>query len=274
MTDLPSLPSVAMEVMKRVSDPNTGVIDLVEAIQVDVGLTGRLLRTANSAYYGVPRKIDSLRMALMVIGMEEISSIVTAASVMKMFSPKQDGPKLDIPAFWLHSASVAELTLGLYEFVAMPKPTGAYVAGLLHDIGVLVLHQNFPDLRAATLKLVSDGRLASARAEVEIIGVDHGHIGAWLIQRWNLPEEIINGVAQHHIRPQDISIYSLPAMIDRADSLFYMLQSNPAEVAVNTIRDSESWQEWISSRGSTIPVLVEKAQKRLERASSLLEALH
>lgn len=271
--DLPTLPTIAMQVMRITSNKESGINDLVEVIEVDVALTGKILRTANSAYYGVPRKIDSLKMALMIVGMEEIGNLVATASVLKVFPVRPGSSPFDLSRYWFHCAAVADLTLGLYENLGVAKPGGVYVAGLLHDIGRLVLHQYFNHHHIAIFERMKRDNLRPAQAEMAEIGVDHGHIGAWLIQRWNLPEEIITAVAQHHIRPEDSPIHGLSAVIDHADTLFYEMENRKPEELIEYLRDSEKWQAWLGARSVTIPTMVQDLYRRLDRANRLLEML-
>jgi len=271
--DLPTLPNIAIQAMRIASNKNSSAVELEKVINVDVALTGKILRTANSAYYGVPRKIDSLRMALVVIGMDEISNLVTTSSILKMFPSRPGIQTFDVAQFWFHSAAVAELTTGLYDVLSLPRPGAAYVSGLLHDLGRLILYQYFNHYHVKIMELIERRRIPTHQTEIEVIGVDHGHIGGWLIQRWNLPEEIINAVSQHHIRPQDTPQYSLPVMIDRANSLFYHLMNSQPDETAAFLRDDRDWQEWIGSRGAPISTIVANLFGRLDRARSLLDMM-
>ncbi len=271
--DLPTLPSIVFEVLKIAGKPDANINDMVRVMEVDVAMTGKILRTANSAYYGVPRKIDSLRMALVVIGMDEISNLVTTASILKAFPAQSGGDDWDAKNFWFHSAAVAELTTGLYDVLNLPKPSGAYVAGILHDVGYLMLHQYFNQYWSACQKFAHKEGIPTFRAEQQLLGVDHGHIGAWLVQRWNLPEEISTAVAQHHIRPADSPEYSLSAVVDFADRLFHRMHNKSPEKVALELREDKSWREWIGSRTAATPALVQELYGRLERATRLLEIM-
>jgi putative nucleotidyltransferase with HDIG domain len=270
--DLPTLPDIALRVMKVTNDPNSSIPKIVEAMEQDVALTGKVLRAANSAYYGVPRKIDSLRMALVVIGMDEVSTLVSAASVLKTFKIAP-GSDWDAAAFWFHSAAVAELTCGLYDMLSLSRPGGAYVAALLHDVGKFILSQHFPTYHARVRQQVVSTGVPEYKAEAEILGVDHGHVGAWLIQRWNLPEEITSAVGQHHIRPSDYPKHGLAEIIDYADQLFYKLHGKNPEQVIEDLREDQVWREWIGSRGKSTPVLVQEMFTKMDRATRLLEIL-
>jgi len=271
--DLPTLPTVAMEVMRTVSDRNSSMSQLVDVIEMDVSLTGKILRTANSAYYGVPRKIDNLKMALVVIGMDEIGNLVTTASILKMFPARAGEGTFDVTKFWYHCAAVAELTVGLYDALALTKPGATYVAGLLHDVGRLILFQYFNEYHQEVEAVIKRKGVPPHVAEMEVIGVDHGHIGAWLVERWNLPQEIITAVAQHHIRPPDVPSFSLPVMIDRANELFYVMENNDEVHLVDYIRNNDEWLKWMDARGGSIPSVAQQLYRRRERAQRLLEML-
>lgn len=271
--DLPTLPTIVMEVMKLVSNPNSSVSEIVELLEEDLALTGKLLRTANSAYYGVPRKIDNLKMALVIIGMDEVSNLITSSSVLKMFPSRPDSEGFDSAAFWRHSAATAEITQGLYAGLRLPKNSGAYVAGLLHDIGKLVLNQYFHHYYLQCTDYALEYSVTPARAEAEVIGVDHGHIGGWLAQRWNLPDEIINAIAQHHIRPADTPQYSFPEMLDWADRFYSLLNGRTPDRVIAMLMKNQEFLDWIGTRSIPLPNLVNDLFNRMERSLKLQEIL-
>ncbi|MBM3329199.1 MAG: HDOD domain-containing protein [Calditrichaeota bacterium] len=271
--DLPTLPGIVVEVMKRVADPHSSAGDIVELIEEDVSLAGKLLRTANSAYYGVPRKIDNLKTAVVIIGIEEVSNLIASASVLRLFPERPDVAHFDSAEFWQHSASVAEIVQGLYAGLRVPKHSGAYVAGLLHDIGKLVLHQYFYRYHLLCAEKANQEGVHIARAEADVIGVDHGHIGGWLAGRWNLPDDIINAIAQHHIRPSDSPRLGLPEMLDWADRIGHLMAAHTNGRVTKMLMADEAFAEIVNARSVNLLKVIEDLRERLERSLQLREIL-
>ncbi len=271
--DLPTLPAVAQEAYRIIVDPNSNMSDLVRIIETDLALTSRILRISNSAYYGVPRKIDNLKMALVILGMKEINNLVITITVMRLFPTDSEYSTFDIPRFWKHSAICAELTVGLYEGLRMHPPSSAYIAGLLHDVGKLILAQYFFNHFLECLRMAVDEELSLAESEIKVLGIDHGHIGSWLTKRWNIPDEINEAIAKHHIRPADSPRFDLSVVIDWADRLFYLMEGrNPTEVAMLLEKDPD-WNAWKGGAGFPTNKLISMLHERLNRSLTLINIL-
>lgn len=247
--------------------------DLVDVIEEDMALSARILRIANSAYYGVPRKIDNLKLALVILGMDEIANMVMTISVLRIFPASRNEDIFDISSFWRHSAATAEITMGLYEGLRLPRPSSAYAAGLLHDVGKLILDQYFRKYFIACMKKAVKDDIMLAKAELQVLGVDHGHIGSWLTQRWNLPEEICKAIAQHHLRPASSDAFSLAGVIDWADRLFYLMEDTPASVVAKILNADPDWQEWQDGRVKNTDYFVNILFERVNRSLRLIQII-
>jgi len=274
LRDLPTLPTIALEVRRLISDPKTNMAELVEVIEEDLALTGRILRIANSAYYGVPRKIDNLKMALVILGMTEISNLIMTITVFRLFPDRPGQRSLDLTSFWRRSAICAEITIGLFEQLKTPPPSGAYIAGLLHDLGMLLLDQHFHDLYVKCLESSESDKTTMLEAELKVIGVDHGHIGSWLTKRWNIPEEITLAIAQHHIRPAETNPYSLSVVVSWADKLSYMLDGHSPEEAAKLLAGDQDWHNWFPVKSASTTDVVSRLQARLDRSLTMIQLLH
>mgnify|MGYP002725755794 CR=1 FL=1 len=271
MSNLPTLPNVALEVMRLTQDPKSTITDLVRVVEKDVALASSILRAANSAYYGVPRKIDTMKMAVVILGMNEIINLVMGVSVFKTFSDTGGSDDFDMNLFWQHSAAVGDLSLALYQGFKLQAPSSCYISGLLHDVGKLILFQFFNDLFMEVLEVSkSDGNL-TAEAEIEALGVDHGHIGAWLIQRWNLPEDIVSAVAQHHIRASDVEPDSISVFVDWADRLAHLLDENSPDKVCKILNADKEWKNWIPRGDHSINDLIDTFSEKYENSKNILE---
>jgi len=266
--DLPTLPTLALEVRRLVDDPSSNISDLVERVQQDIALSSRILRIANSAYYGIPRKVDNLKMAIVILGVREVVNLVTSVSVFKMFKEQNLAESMDIGEFWVHCATCAELTMGLYKVLKTNLPSSAYIAGLLHDIGKLVLSQHFQEYHDACIKYAAENKLRTVDAEIKLLGIDHGHIGSWLTQRWNIPEDITEAIAQHHIRPPDSPKTGLPSIIDWADRLYYLMKNRDRDETIKVLKAAPQWKAWYTDAqmptSRVVDILFESWTKSME----------
>lgn len=196
--NLPSLPSTYMELKYVCDHPRKGVDDISEIISRDQSLASRLLQMANSAFYGFPRRIESIPDAVGKIGITQIQSLVLATSVMDTF--RHISPLLlDMKKFWRHSLScgiaaglLARKTNGAIE------PESLFVGGLLHDIGRLVIYLKSPGDAKKVMELSLENRVLETQTEIKSFGFDHAEIGAALIERWNLPKSLVEMVRYHH----------------------------------------------------------------------------
>jgi HD-like signal output (HDOD) protein len=198
--NLPTLPTVVFQLHRVLDDENAGASEVAAIIEKDPALTARLLRAANSAAYSRGGdRLGSVSAAVARMGVNQVRAVCIVLAVVKAFAHREGG--LDHEAFWTHSATVAALAQRLWaRFGDKPTVTGedAYVAGLLHDTGLLVLEQHFFDDFAPVLQIRKEngGRLWSY--EEQHLGLDHGAVGGLLMGRWSLPAFIGEAVTNHH----------------------------------------------------------------------------
>lgn len=208
---IPSLPTAAMRVIQLLKEPDVEITDLMEAIAYDPGLTSNVLRLANSAYFGGPRTIASLREAILRLGTNRIFQLVITAAVAPI--ARQPVRGYDLPAGGLlsHAISVAIGSETLATELQIKVPPSTFTAGLLHDIGKVVLG-TFLELDVAPIiDLAYKQHISFEVAETQIIGIDHAETGAGLLEHWNLPVSIVD-VARNHHHPESITDNSL--MVD------------------------------------------------------------
>ena len=198
--DLPTLPSVVLELERALRDDATGAEDVARVMAQDPSLTATVLRVANSAFYGAAAgTITSVPNAVARLGFREVSRLCTSLAVIRTFEGV--GRHLAHAEFWKHSlvAGIATRVIKKCSGEAHPfSEDEAYVSGLLHDVGTLVLDQYFPEVFLQIRTLAEEKSLAGATAERAILKIDHGGIGALLLERWNFPQSIIQAVGWHH----------------------------------------------------------------------------
>lgn len=194
--ELSSLPQVLVEVIRISNDEEASVADIASIIMKDPALTARLLRIVNSPYYGVAKKITTVQQAVLTVGIRTVTAVALAASIYDLFNTLKT--KIDRKKFWRHSLEVA-LASRMIAVEAGHEPADeAFVAGLLHDIGSLVLEASYPADFERICKLVESGvRLTSA--EEQTWGTNHARVGQFLLDQWALPDCITEAVGNHHV---------------------------------------------------------------------------
>lgn len=199
---LPTMPGVAQQIIRLRANPNGGVNDLIRIVEKDPGLAAQVLRYARSPMYGYRGKVDSVHTAIArVLGYEMVLNLALGIAAAKPFKVPRDGP-LGLDAFWQHALHSAALTQNLSSLVPIElrPPAGmAYLAGLLHNLGHMLLGHLFKQEYVMLNKYIAqehDRPLLDV--ELEVLGINHGRLGAWLMRSWNLPEETITAVKEHH----------------------------------------------------------------------------
>jgi HD-like signal output (HDOD) protein len=194
---LSTLPFVATSVMELVENPRTSAAQLGELISTDQVLAARILKLANSAYYGFPRKISTLNLAIVVLGFNALRDLVLSISLIDRFLVKEE-ELIDLKQFWRHVLVVGRCSKLLARIVKYPVLGEVFVAGLLHDIGYLVLLQEFPEEFRNSYDFALNNNIAFEKAEILELGVSHTDLGAWLGEGWNLPHKLVQVIKYHH----------------------------------------------------------------------------
>jgi len=199
---LPTMPGVAQQIIQLRANANGGVNDLAKIVETDPSLAAQVLRYARSPLYGYRGKVDSVHAAIArVLGYEMVLNLALGIAAAKPFKVPRKGP-LGLDAFWQHALHSAALTQNLSTLVPseLRPPAGmAYLAGLLHNLGHILLGHLFKQEFLILNKfIVQEPEKSLVDIELEVLGIDHGQLGAWLMQSWNLPEETITAVKEHH----------------------------------------------------------------------------
>jgi putative nucleotidyltransferase with HDIG domain len=194
--DLPSLPAVVVELMASVEQEDIDTHALASKITLDQGLAAKTLRLANSSFYGMPTKVTTIHQAISVLGFHSIRTLVTACSVTASFAPGKDAG-FDLEAFWRHSIGTAVCARVLAPYFKL-NPDTAFTAGLLHDLGTLVLATGYPEEYRQVGAHRQQHDCQAAEAEQAVFGIDHAAVGSALAAHWKFPLAIQRAVAGHH----------------------------------------------------------------------------
>ena len=202
-----SSPSDSLDrILDLAADYESGIDDLREAIESDPAVTSKVLRLSNSAYFGVPGGVETVSRAIVVIGYKNVLSLATCAALSPMF--RGDDEVLDRAALWGHSCATAEAA----QLVAARsgiEPSAAYVAGLIHDLGVVVLSEILGDDYGKALRAARGSGEPLAAAERRELGADHAWTAGELFQRWTLPPRLLAAATLHPAPLDDPTRFAL-----------------------------------------------------------------
>jgi putative nucleotidyltransferase with HDIG domain len=204
---LPPLPTTAIKLMNVLNDPRSTVEDIVETIRYDQAITGQVLRLCNSAFFGLSRTVTSLNDAMLCLGSVKVLQLVMSVHTNSMLSRKQIGYGLERGVLWKHSVAVALAASGIAQRLGGTMVNLVFTAGLLHDIGKVVLNEYVADEFMEIVRRVNEEHLSFSEAESNVLGFSHQEIGARIGEMWKLPEPIIRCIRYHHdpesIEPAD-----------------------------------------------------------------------
>jgi putative nucleotidyltransferase with HDIG domain len=196
---LPSVPQVYGEIREALKDDDTGPQVLGDIIQKDIGMTAKILKLVNSAFFGLRRTIASPHEAVAYLGMDTIKNLVLAQSIFEGANNLKS-ELFSLDDLWHHSLTVANGARAIAKAEGQSRlgQEDAFVGGILHDVGVLILATNFPDLYDKAARLVLTEKVLIPTAEQECFGVTHAEVGAYLLGLWGLPSSILKIVSLHH----------------------------------------------------------------------------
>lgn len=194
---LVSLPEVCIRVNEMLEDHKTTAQELGTVISRDTGLTARLLKIVNSSFYGFPSKIETVSRAVTVIGLRELRGLVLAASAVETFS-KIPSDVLNRILFWRHSVYTGVVAQLVAQECHVLHSERLFVAGLLHDIGKLLISYRMPEQTLKIKESLKEQRLFDYEAEREELGFDHADVGGLLLSEWRMPPSLCDAVKYHH----------------------------------------------------------------------------
>lgn len=197
---MPSLSPTVGRIVQIANDPSSSPKDLATVITMDPVLTARVLKLVNSAYFGLSNQVTNILRAIILLGLTTIKNLALSTAVLSRFDPSKSGSGLDMNAFWRHSLAVAVTAkiLARERGVDEREREEFFIAGLLHDIGKVVLDEHFPAELGQILRLRDASGCPLAVAEQRIIGVEHSEIGKWLGERWLLAPSLQECIHWHH----------------------------------------------------------------------------
>lgn len=223
LDSLPSLPVLYLEVVGLLQNPASTIATISKVIGKDLGMSAKILQLVNSAFFGLRRTVSSLEEAVNLLGIETIQSLVLSIHAFNQLKPSPI-PGFSLENIWHHSMAVSSLArrLSRAEGVELPRAEEAVIAGMLHDIGRVILATNLPQAYAEVLAQAKHSGRPLVECERAAFGANHAEVGAYLLGIWGLSDPIVEAVAYHHT-PQDLAgrTFGPVAAIHIADALHH-----------------------------------------------------
>lgn len=252
---LPSLPSAFLAAVEVLAQDHAPISACIEAIERDQALTVRVLRLANSAFYGAPGQVSRIGDAVQMLGLRTVASTLAAVSLRAtLASLRCEGFRFE--AYWRHTLCTALAARELAKFVSLDSGE-AFLLGLLHDVGQLILAMTRPALQAQVLQRCRSDGLSMHEAESQLFGVTHADVGAAVARQWNFPAAIADAIAAHH-RPSRFlpSEGFTPSNLLRMANQFAHEMADAPDAATGLLKDP-LW----SHLGIAEPALSERMQR-------------
>jgi putative nucleotidyltransferase with HDIG domain len=224
---LPEISSVAVKAAKMLDDEDVSIHELAEVISVDLSLTTHILKVCNSAHYGFSRKISSISEAISKIGLKSLKSLIYLAISNGVLRVKLDGYDLDKGELFTNAVTCAVYSRYIADVSGYKDIETAFVAGLLRDIGKIILHDSVKNSYQLILDIVKKDSIPFYVAEEKVVGVDHCTIGAAIAEKWNFPEKLIDSIKYHHsyemAKNEGCNDMHLVSIVHIADAITMML---------------------------------------------------
>jgi HD-like signal output (HDOD) protein/CheY-like chemotaxis protein len=221
MDHIPSLPSLYVEIVDQLKDPESQLDDISQIIARDIGMTAQILKLVNSAYFGLPQRISGLEDAVAFLGLETIKTLVLCINAFSQYNGIKL-PGFTMESLWKHSLAVASLAKKISRIEGMDRNQieESFVAGMLHDTGLLILACNFTAEYKLALEFAAMEKLTVDEAEQRVFGVNHAIAGGYLLGLWGLPVPLVEAIALHH-KPEEATDTSFSPLsaVHFADSL-------------------------------------------------------
>jgi putative nucleotidyltransferase with HDIG domain len=218
ISTIPTLSIVIDKLSRLLQNPQTSAEEIGKAITTDQALASKVLRLVNSAFYGFPGKISTITHAVVILGFSTVKNIVLTASIFDAFTDKTHSPSdFNREQFWLHSIGCGAASQAIAKHIGFREKEECFIAGLIHDIGKIILYYYFPEEFKAVFQNARDKGILFIESEREMLGLTHAEIGAIIVRRWNLPENLQAVVKSHHNPAQGADFYQITGVVHCAD---------------------------------------------------------
>ncbi len=274
---LPALPLIASRLLEAVDDPSSSAADLSTIISSDQALAARLLKLANSTYYGFPRRIATVNLAIVVLGLETVRDLCLSVLITDCFFRQSGALPFDLEDIWKHSLTAAIGGRMIFRMSNAANPGEGFIAGLVHDIGKLFLGRYFPvEYREVMNKIAQEG-LPPWEAEKKVFQATHAQAGAWLLDNWNLPTWLAEAVRDHHGPETEAAPGKMAQALTFTDFLVRRAHSTSSDLSAEPQITSEMAATLKLKRdvygAPDFNLYLDKLRRELQRAADLMEMI-
>ncbi len=266
ITNLPTLPTVLTEIGRLMQDPHTTADEVGEAISGDQSLSSKVLKLVNSAFYGFPGRISTVTHAIVILGFATVKNMVFTASVLNYFSEKENRGVFDVEKFWQHSVSVGAAAKAIAHYKGIKEEEEYFIAGLLHDIGKVILNQYSMADMTKIMKVVMEKNCLFFDAEREVLGITHQDVGGWLAGKWNFPKSLRYSVEYHHYPPAAKEHLKITSVVHIADIFVRSMGIGSGGDKKVPMVNSKAWEE-VKIKEEDFPKLLTGIENEIEKAS-------
>ena len=267
-SELPAFPRVARKVMELLADPDIGAQQLSRIIKLDPALTGNVLKAANSVLYHPPHHIDNLSQAMTFLGNNKFREVVVTSASVELMKNDQPGYDLSPGDLWRHSLATALMCLILSERLDRRPGPALYTAGLMHDVGKIIMSPFVGDKISQILTLVEQDR-TFVEAEREVLQIDHAALGGKIAGNWRFSENLVNLIRYHH-DPEKASQDMELAVLFLAN-LVCQMYGLGGGVAGLAYRAKESVIKFVGLTEKDLELAMAELHDRLDAAEEMLE---
>jgi len=271
--DLPTLPDMINKVLALVGDENTSAKELGTLVSHDQSIASKLLKVANSAYYGFMREIATAQHAIVILGFKEVKSLVLGIAVFDTLKQAESDTSLAKEEFWMHSMGSALAGQLICKRVEGADPETTFTASLLHDVGKLVLDVFFTYEYAKVLEKVRLNGAGMVEAEEEVMGFSHADVGGWLAERWKLPPVLTSPISFHHqVEKAGKDYLQMTSIVHLADILCKRAQiGNSGDNKIPAYQRAA--QKHLTLQENDLDALIEELKQEEDKVKSFLSAI-
>lgn len=270
--DLPTLSVVANNIILITQNPKSSALEVGRAISNDQALVSKILRIANSSFYGFPKEITTVGHAVVILGFANIRNLVLAASILDVLSSEGENGVFDREEFWKHSLACGVTSKLISKRLGIQNPDEAFIWGLMHDVGKLILDSYFHEEFIQVVSLVKEKEILIKDAEQEVLGIDHAGVGGIVADKWNLHPALIKAIRFHHNPPRAHESMRMASIVHLADALCRAIDiGNGGDNKIPCINE-ESWK-LSGFNKQIVKNLFAEMDKEVENAAAFLSLM-
>jgi len=264
----PSMPQAGLKLRALLAKEDVSIEEIEKILRHDPGLAANVLRLANSAYFGMPTKVSTLKHAVMLLGVKRFAQIAVTASMNKAMNSAVEGYGLSPGELWLHSIAVSTIAEALTKKRNLAENSDCFTPALLHDLGKIILGEFVKNEQPKIDSLVNSG-VPFVMAEKEVLGTNHAEIGALILSKWRFPDDLISAVLCHHL-PQGGENSTLPQDIVYLANLMCHSNGDRGSAEGQQIRPHSSVLNRLNINSDQYKAFTEKARSWINKLSGTL----